>query len=303
MASRDYPRLSIYDFGQHLLESGDLDPVYIALEKMEWGDPAHLERWLLAYWCFYHCGAASYISEHQGEGFWDAMREAARNVLPAPDGGRWPRGSERRHFRGKAAIDAVERLRARFGDMPERAVHDIAYGVPPDHIIPVTARPQPFAEVAARAKGLPLFGPWIAFKVCDMLDRLGIAPIDFDKASVFMFADPVKAALRLWRAHENLPDNAEPKDEATKHLIIDNVVAHLTEHFKAHTAPPRHERPVALQEIETILCCWKSHMNGHYPLYNDMTEINAGLKPWLPHSETARAFYHAMPKEPGHVSA
>lgn len=296
MASRDYPRLNIYDFGQHLLESGDLDPVYVALDKMEWGDPAHLERWLLAYWCFYHCGAASFISEMPAELFWERMEEAARNETPAPDGGRWPRGSERRHFRGRAAVDAVAKMKARWLTMPERAVHDIAYGVPPNHIVPVTARPQPFAEVAARARGLPLFGPWIAFKVCDMLDRLGIAPIDFDKASVFMFDDPVKAALRLWRAHENLPDSAEPKDAATKERIIDNVVAHLTEHFKAHTAPPRHERPVALQEIETILCKHKSHLNGHYPLFNDIDEIREGLSGWAPHSETARSMLHAMPE-------
>ena len=297
MASRSYERLDIYEFGRVLLESGDLDPVYIALNAMQWRDPAQLERWLLAYWCLYHCGAASYISEAEGASFWDRMEEAARNETKAPDGGRWPRGSERRHFRGEAAIRAVAKMRERCPDMPERVVHYIAYGEPPNHVIPVSTRPQPFAEVADRAKSLPLFGPWIAFKICDMLDRLGIAPINFDKAAVFMFDDPVKAALRLWRVHENLPDTAEPKDAATKAQIIDNVVAHLTEHFKSFTAPPRHERPVGLQEIETILCCWKSHMNGHYPLLNDIREINEGLSSWAPHSETARAMLQAMPSE------
>lgn len=292
MAARNYPRLDIYEFGQHLLETGDLDPVYIALDKMEWSDPAQLERWLLAYWCFYHCGAASYISEMPGELFWERMEVATTNTTEAPDGGRWPRGSERRHFRGEAAVNAVAKMKARWLTMPERAVHDIAYGVPPNQVTPVSDRPQPFAEVAARAKGLPLFGPWIAFKVCDMLDRLGIAPVDFDEAAVFMFDDPTKAALMLWRAEMKMPENAKPKDQAR---VIQQVVTHLIERFEKHTAPPRHERKVGLQEIETILCKWKSHMNGHYPLYNDIHEINEGLRSWAPHSETARAMLHAMP--------
>lgn len=295
MAQRNYPRLSIYEFGEHLLTSGDLDPVYIALHKAEL-DEAQLYRWLLAYWCFYHCGVASYISEAQGDEFWQQMLIAGQNTYGSPTGERWPRGSERRHFRGEACIKALHQMRERFPD-PADAVRWIA-----EHVTQ-TGEPIPFVNIAARAKGLPLFGPWISFKVGDMLDRLGIVPVNFDQASVFMFTDPVKAALMLWRQHERLPAEAQPKDEATKLRIIDNVVAHLTDHFKDHTAPPIHERPVGLQEIETILCCWKSHMNGHYPLYNDMTEINAGLRDWLPHSETARALYHAMPKEPGHVPA
>ena len=57
-----------------------------------------------------------------------------------------------------------------------------------------------------------------------------------------------------------------------------------------------YERPVGLQEVETILCKWKSHMNGHYPLNNDIMEIRHGLKDWLPVSALARAFYDAMPE-------
>lgn len=286
MAGRNYDRLDIYTFGAHLLETGDLDPVYIALDKMEWSDADQQARWLVAYWCFYHCGAASYISEASGKEFWQRMSVAAKNEAEAPDGGRWPRGSERRHFRGEAASKAVKTLWGRYFEDPERIVTEIAAG----------EGPLPYAMVAGRAKELPLFGPWISFKVCDMLDRLGIQAVDFDQAAVFMFDDPVKAALTLWRQHSKLPDEAKPKDEATKVRIIENVVDHLSEHFKGFTAPPRHERPVGLQEIETILCKWKSHRNGHYPLFNDIDEIRHGLSGWGEHCETARAMLHAMPK-------
>lgn len=285
MAARDYPRLDIYAFGEHLLESGDLDPVYIGLAEAEL-DPDHLARWLLAYWCFYHVGAASYISDAIGPVFWDRMAIAATNSLPAPGGGRWPRGSERRHFRGRAATDAVDRLGSRFGS-PHAIMSYLLDGIEPG------GDGLPFAEVAARAKGLPLFGPWIAFKVADMLDRLGLAEVDFDQASVFMFADPVKAALIFWRQKLGLPETAKPRDQTH---VINEVVSHLIAHFAGHTAPPTHERAVALQEIETILCKWKSHLNGHYPLYNDINEIQHGLLEWLPHSDTAKALAHSIPR-------
>jgi hypothetical protein len=286
---RNYPRLSIYDFGQQLLESGDLDPVYIGLDKAEL-EPDHLARWLIAYWCLYHVGAASWLSELSGRDFWAGLMNAAANDAPAPTSGRWPRGSERRHFRGAAATKAASLLERQFGDRPEQIVSYLVDGIDPG------GDGLPFAEVAARARGLPLFGPWISFKIADMLDRLGLAEIDFDQASVFMFADPVKAALIFWRQKMGLPETAKPRDQT---LVINEVVAHLTEHFKAHTAPPLHDRPVGLQEIETILCKWKSHLNGHYPLFNDINEIQHGLLEWTPHSTTAKALAHSMPQSPG----
>src|SRR5690606_13153596 len=128
MAKRDYPRLDIYEFGRHLLETGDLDPVYIALDRMEWSQVEQLGRWLVAYWAFYHCGVASWLSEHDRDSFWDVMELAARNEDPAPPGGRWPRGSERRHFRGAQSLNAIAEWRQAYGDNPHEMVSWIAGG-------------------------------------------------------------------------------------------------------------------------------------------------------------------------------
>lgn len=255
-----------------------------------------MSRWLVAYWCLYHCGAASYISEHEGSEFWDMMDLAARNEVPTPLDTRWPRGSERRHFRGAAAIRAVEGMRARYPSDPERMVSDFAHRDPAPCPEIGTDYALSFEEVSRRARGIPLFGPWISFKVADMLDRLGMAPVNFDKAAVFMFTDPVKAALMLWRRRMGLPESATPKNNQVRDQVIDEVVSHLTHHFREFSAPPRNERPVGLQEIETILCKWKSHMNGHYPLGNDITEISEGLRPWSSISETATRMREAMPQ-------
>ena len=36
--SRNYPRLEIEPFGRHLIQSGDLDPIYIALARASFDD-------------------------------------------------------------------------------------------------------------------------------------------------------------------------------------------------------------------------------------------------------------------------
>lgn len=297
--SRSYPRLDIETFGRQLIMSGDLDPVYIALNGMEL-DEAQRDRLLVAYWCLYHVGAACHLSELEGQAFWDGLTAAAVNDTerrPTPLGGRWPRGSERRHWRGVQALQAVEALKARYGEHPEAMVPALASfslqdgryaGNPLDQL--------PFSLVAERAQQHRSFGPWISFKIADMLDRLGIAPVSFDNAAVFMFDDPRKAALNLARLKGGLHEATRFRDEEA---TIDQVVAYLQDHFKDLTAPPLHERPVGLQEVETVLCKWKSHCNGHYPLNNDIDEINEGLQEWREVSPTAKAFLHAMPPRMG----
>lgn len=279
MSKRDYPRLPIEDFGRHLIVSGDLDPVYIAL-----GDGLssveQLQRWLVAYWCFYHCGLACHMSEMEGPGFWKEMMRAARNETPAPTGGRWPRGHERRHARGEQGLRMVAGLRERYLARPQEMVESLLRHCQGG----VT-----YESVAQRVQEHTYFGPWIAFKVADMLERICAAPINFSEAAVFMFKDPVKAAEMLYRQRAGVPENARVKTEAVVHPIVE----HLREAFKDLSAPPHRERGIELQEVETVLCKWKSHMNGHYPLNNDINEIRAGLAGW---GETARAFDHALPQ-------
>ena len=125
-----------------------------------------------------------------------------------------------------------------------------------------------------------------------MVDRVIGAHVDFTHAAVFMFKDPVMAALMVWRNYHGLPDNARPKD---RNAVIHEVVDHLTPMFQEFKAPPLYDRPVGLQEVETVLCKWKSHMNGHYPLFNDIIEIREGVEPWVDHSPLAAEFLGGMP--------
>ena len=287
MTSRNYERLSIEKFGRHLITSGDLDPVYIALHKVQW-DEAQLHRWLIAYWCFYHCGAASFLSQFSGSDYWLRMMIAAKNVDPAPDGGRWPRGSERRHARGEQGVKMVADLRD-CSPVPEEMVlslTELAHEWTGKNGLEMV----PFEVVSDHVKKFTLFGPWIAFKIADMLDRVLEVPVDFDQAAVFMFKDPMKAVEMLYREVTKVPDAA--KLDMSK--IVDGVVGYLEKEFADLTAPPLHDRVIGLQEVETVLCKWKSHMNGHYPLLNDTDEIRAGLTPaW---GAVGQEFLAAMPE-------
>ena len=281
--SRNYEKLSIEEFGAHLLGTVDLDPIYLALRRMELPE-AQLNRWLLAYWCLYNGGEASYLSEFEGREFFEMLNHAAENVREAPIGGRWPRGAERRHWRGAQATSSVECLINRYDERPEDMATYCAGGLGGETT---------FAEVTKRVQEHRLFGPWIGFKVADMVDRVMGKPVSFDNAAVFMFKDPFKAALMQYDTNPNIPMYSVSPTDNEK---VMHVAAHLIEHFKGFQAPPLGDRPVNIQEVETILCKWKSHMNGHYPLSKDIVEIREGAAPWAKVSKTAQAFMEAMPE-------
>lgn len=284
--TRSYERLPIEVFGRHLITTGDLDPVYIAVDRMDWDDSDHRARWLIAYWCLYHCGTASYLSQFTGNEFWDKLMVAAVNESPAPTGGRWDRGSERRHWRGQQAINSCAELAERYNSTPEAMV-DYIGGPNVD---------TSFAAVNERAQKHRGFGPWISFKIGDMLDRLGIQKINFQNADVFMFKDPAVAAKMLFAQKQGMDPQAVREGRIqVKDEVIPEVVKYLEGEFKDLLAPPIADRPVGLQEVETVLCKWKSHLNGHYPLFNDTEEIREGLTEWKGSSKTAELMLEAMP--------
>ena len=271
---RNYPKLDIVTFGKHLIKSGDLDPLYSAL-PIAIPDKEQLKRWCVAYWCFYNAGFASYASEFRGNVFYELMFEAAENETLSPTGGRWPRGKERRHARGKQGMDMVHDIVETY-NKPELMVDYISEAAPV------------YTEVASRVQTHVLFGPWISFKVADMLERVLGHKVDFTEAAVFMFADPVKGALMFWRQHHQLPENAKPKNQLE---TINQVVEYLRREFAEFSV---NDRRIGLQEIETVLCKWKSHMNGHYPLNNDIDEIGHALDEWS--NPTAIALKNSLPK-------
>jgi hypothetical protein len=296
------PNIDPIEFGAGLINTLDLDPVYVALE---YGIPDYGQRAraCVAYFLYYHLGVAAKISETPGPEFWTAVKSA----LPSASA---PRGTERRHYRGVKAVNSASELQVRFPAGAEALIAHLrapetpppALSKPPGALpapgvglTPTLAPPGPamglktaspgvrnrtvqeprmsypadlaFATVRERVLDLPQFGPWIAFKVADMLERVLKIPIDFSDCQLLEFYDEpregAEAAARLWKL-------------ATPELALEKMAKHFRV-LSPMYAPPTGNRMVNIQEIETILCKWKAYVNGRYEIGKDTYEVAHGL--------------------------
>ena len=222
--------IPIYDFADQMIQSQDLDPVYCMLTSADL-DPEQLDRWLFAYLCFYHVGSASWMSE-QTDHYWDWMRAAAENVAPAPTGARWPRASERRHFRGDKCVNAVAYFRrAPASDWVRRLGSSTTL--------------QGVMDIAGQ---WPLFGPWAGFKAADILEVVKGANIHFNDSIALIYKEP-RACIDLLASQTG----QTPKE------VLTQVKAHVSKYRE----PAAGRRMCGIQEAETVLCKYKSHLNGH----------------------------------------
>lgn len=270
-----YHKLGVVELGEQLFKSGDLDPIYLGLLGSELPTD-QLSRWLVSYFCFYHAGFASLASENRGKKFWKVMMEAAVNETSAPGGGRWPRGSERRHFRGKAAVNTINYLEKRYGTTPEGMIEFLLAG------------PMDVRSVMNRVKTHHLFGEWISFKAADMIDAVIGIRVDQSDVSVFLYDSP-----RI-SIEENIAKGVVP------HPDLNAAMGWLQRQLKCCRIPHRLDDSPDWFSLETVWCKHLSHMHGHYPLYKDITEIRHGLVAWLKHSNTAQRFLLTMPDLPSH---
>lgn len=240
------------EWGRKLILTNDHDPLYVGLGR--WNvKGSRLRRFMLAYWCCYSVGASWFISQQSGSRFWDLLETAAINEQPCPIGGRWPRAHERRHWRGQKCVDSVLWLRDRFKH-PEEAVLSLeGY--------------KTLAQVN-KAMDWPQFGPWIAFKAADMLERVLCADIEFEDSILTMYKDP-KEGAEMCAAILGLNNPQEVAD-----LMLSA--------YENIQAPGwlNSERPCNIQEVETVLCKWKSARKGHYFIGKDTRDHRVELTQW-----------------------
>jgi hypothetical protein len=226
-------------FGRALLAARDLDPVYEAFGCAGF-TRAERSALVLAYSWFYHAGVAADIAEQPD--FWRAARLAYEANAP--------RGTERRHFRGPRGLAAIEWVRARFAT-PEAAL---------DALLAPT-----FGAFRARALAWPQTGDWMAFKLGDLLERVRGDRISFDDCALAFYREPRRAALLV-------------AEERGLTAGVDALARLIVAEFDGVAAPPHADRPCGLQEIETMLCKYKAHRHGFYPVGRDRAEIVAALR-------------------------
>lgn len=243
--------LDIYSFGHQIIATKDLDPLYVGLKGARLPEK-QLQRWLSAYLMFYHVGVSSWLSEHEGRDFGRACLVAAENTTLTPLGGRWPRASERRHFRGNKCVVATEKM---FGNNyhPEEWVSRL-YDCKTEK------------EVIKSVSKWPMHGAWSGFKMADLLETVVDLPIKFDEELGIMYEEP-RAALDIL-VKENPSKNAA---DYYKDLCL---------WIRQFETPHPSTRRCGPQELETVCCKWKSYLGGHYFLGKDIKEQRHALNGW-----------------------
>lgn len=273
---------SVTDFGRELLRTGDLDPVYVALHRAQLDHPT-LARFCVAYWCFYHVGLAASLAEiKQPKKYWDAMMKVAVNEGFNLDSTKpFPRGGERRHYRGAQAVASMASLISLYPKGAEQAVEGFI-GAPQGYAC------HTYKSVAAAVQKHRGFGEWIAFKIADMSERVLGYDTDFSDCHLGIYKDPRQGAAVAcceWQSGDSLIPGVDfSVAEPWTYPITDSELKHTVDHyikvFRKYKAPPSGDRPVNVQEVETIFCKYKSHLKGHYPLGKDTLEIRHGLAGW-----------------------
>lgn len=235
------------DFGADLILTYDLDPIYPMVVAADMDDDMR-KRWCLAYWCYYHAGVSSSIAERPSKYFYDCMRGCAIDKCP--------RGMERRYFYGDLAWNTIEKLEE-FG--------------PPERVVEAMTQHSDFGGVNSAVQSFYGFGSWIAWKIADMADRVLQIDLDFSDTNLNMYKDPKQGAAYILTGDKKYPIT---EDE------LNGVVDAMELEYSGLLAPPFQDRPINIQEVETVLCKYKAHCLGFYPYGNDTIHVAKALKGW-----------------------
>jgi Alpha-glutamyl/putrescinyl thymine pyrophosphorylase clade 2 len=283
--------MSIEAFGAALLKTGDLDPMYLAVNNANL-DYKVKHRLMMSYFCFYHLGAAAKMAEAATDKkFWALMMEAAEySPVKMPSAMSWPRGSERRHYRGEQAFKSMFELVERYGQQPVVSALQHFIDGPGKGSAHMT-----FSSVSRNVQKHRGFGEWIAFKVADVAERVLGYDVDFSDCHLGIYKDPRQGAAVAYYGYRPGHDvgiigsyNDHPWDYPISDLQLMETVQRYVKHFSKVKAKGL-SRKVNVQEVETIFCKYKSHLKGHYPLGKDSEEIRHGLVGWGDLADQLRA--------------
>lgn len=120
-----------------------------------------------------------------------------------------------------------------------------------------------FPEATAKLKDWPAFGTWSAFKAIDMCER--ILGLEIAAYGLMRIPDEPLKALSI------------VTDELGFGEDYGRTLKELKNHFGKFDAPPNYNRKINIQEIETILCKYKSYINDKYYVGKDTEEIKNDL--------------------------
>lgn len=218
-------------FARLTIESNDLDPMYELIRNLKkTKDPAWMARFIVYFVFFYDAGGAKKFADELAQTAnlfqYDREWELMKNLAWLSD---TKRGTERRHFRGKNAIDALKNLHLM--KMPMTEMVD-------DWWAPTYT--QLYQKVSTKYARCQL-GPYFIWKIFDIVS-VGLGrhiSMNLDEAVKFMPDEPRKAAAMFF------PD----RDFRAALGTVNDYVSGMKH--------PVADRYCSYPETETILCMMK----------------------------------------------
>lgn len=242
-----YETVDVYEFGRRLIDEDDLDPLYSMIHESRL-TPADKAKYILSYWCFYDTGTAACLTDSKS--YWGEMGRAASTAI-------YPRGGDRRHYRGQAAIDSVKQING----LGKSAFDLLNY-------LSLNGELTYLGDTMGRIMEMRGFGPTISFKAADMLERLWGARYEFKETDPLLMSKPPREGAGILAGRYQYKGGSNP------------IWAHrkLIERLSGMKIPPLYEREITVLETETILCKWGHHLKGIYPIGRGKEAQRLGLE-------------------------
>lgn len=256
-------------FTKKIFKNWDADPGYYAIQQTPMKQAQRLR--LAVAWCsFYNLGIAAKASEYQGEEFYDYLKA----VYPTAK-----RASERRHFRGRAGMAALEQWQSKWPKPEALAEH---------------MQGSSYFEVRKRGQQVAQFGDYFYWKWCDLNEVLFNNPVNMAGSAKYSPKVPQQGAELIYKMTHPDKEMMWGIDED-----VESIYNKITDYGRRKHVPcPIMERPFGIAEAETVCCVYKQMVNGGY-IYGSrtakavarlesidsrtatkMTETLLGLSPW-----------------------
>ena len=221
-------------FAKTLFKMEDADPGYMMLARANI-PTEQKQRFMTGWVTFYNPGIAAAASEKEGAAFWQYLLDNYKTAK---------RASERRHFRGAQGMTALNGWRRQFKDPA---------------LMTTWMQGKDYFEVARQGKAVARVGAYFVWKYADVQERVFRIPCHF----------PPEAAKYSPKVPQQGAKLIDPK--ATVLETYDMIADYLN--GLGYKSPPWYDRPLNMQEAETVCCVFKQYKHGK----------------WAPGTRTAKA--------------
>lgn len=242
--------MGYFEFGKTMLGYSDHDFSHVAMANAAW-TRQETDMVFLAYRFFMHIGTACWIADAGSvEGFWQRL-EAEYDTLP--------RKIDRHQTRGVSGWRTINQVRA-ISDDPSKVL-DFWY---PDGAT--------YTDVYPKIMAVHDWGKSNAWHNFDMAERTlpqrHLRAVTLREAELYMYDYP-------WEVLATYVDENYQTSSA--------VAARMLAEFDRAgvVTPPFGDRPISMQELETVLCRYRKYRKGGYVFGKDKKTVIKNLL-WRP---------------------